>query len=394
MAADKEKGAAGSASAEIGKYLDILAKDPNSRVFAPLAEAYRKAGLLDDAIETALEGLTVHPNYLGGRVALGRALFEKGRHAEAAVELRKVIASAPDNIIAHKVLGQVALAQGDLPGAEKCFKMVMLLDPRDQEAKKVLADIGGGASAAAPPATVPTAPPPKAAPAPFVPAPAPPPGPAPAPATPVTHAAAASPWREMPLGDLSLEGFEDRRIPADATSPAAPLAGVPGPSAFEKSATELPPIDLEEPEEAAPPLPALGATAPAPAEPAAFPVLQEIEEGEAIPMPEIDEPLAPAAPPAAVLPPADAGEIEIFGRVPAGGEMPSSPPAEAAPAMPAAVASPPPPAESPFELFAREKRGLSPHTREEREAYAEIELEPTAQAPAAPAPEPEAGSEA
>ena len=42
MAADRERDP-GSSSAEIGKYLDILAKDPNSRVFAPLAEAYRKA---------------------------------------------------------------------------------------------------------------------------------------------------------------------------------------------------------------------------------------------------------------------------------------------------------------------------------------------------------------
>ena len=41
MAAEKERDP-GSSSAEIGKYLDILAKDPNSRVFAPLAEAYRK----------------------------------------------------------------------------------------------------------------------------------------------------------------------------------------------------------------------------------------------------------------------------------------------------------------------------------------------------------------
>ena len=107
MAAEKERDP-GSSSAEIGKYLDILAKDPNSRVFAPLAEAYRKAGLFDDAVEIALEGLKVHPNYLGGRVALGRAYFEKKQYAEAAAEMQKVAKSAPDNIIAHKVLGQIA----------------------------------------------------------------------------------------------------------------------------------------------------------------------------------------------------------------------------------------------------------------------------------------------
>jgi len=137
---DKERDP-GSSSAEIGKYLDILAKDPKSRVFAPLAEAYRKAGLLDDAVATALEGLRVHPNYLGGRVALGRAYFEKKQYAEAAIEMEKVAGSAPDNIIAHRVLGQIADSRNDLPAAEKAFRMVLLLDPRDLEARQFLESI-------------------------------------------------------------------------------------------------------------------------------------------------------------------------------------------------------------------------------------------------------------
>lgn len=36
---------------ERNKYISILGKDPNSLVFAPLAEAYRKAGMLDKAGE-------------------------------------------------------------------------------------------------------------------------------------------------------------------------------------------------------------------------------------------------------------------------------------------------------------------------------------------------------
>ena len=51
-------------------YLKKYQEDPTSRVFAPLAEAYRKAGLIDEAIEIAREGLRVHPNFVGGRVAL------------------------------------------------------------------------------------------------------------------------------------------------------------------------------------------------------------------------------------------------------------------------------------------------------------------------------------
>src|SRR3990172_3838835 len=85
---------------EISKYQAILSKDPNSMVFAPLAEAYRKAGMLDEAIKTAQEGLKLHPNYLSGMVALGRACYEKGMLKEAGEALGQVVKIAPDNIIA------------------------------------------------------------------------------------------------------------------------------------------------------------------------------------------------------------------------------------------------------------------------------------------------------
>lgn len=203
MGADKGRDP-GSSSAEIGKYLDILAKDPNSRVFAPLAESYRKAGLLDDAVETALEGLKVHPNYLGGRVALGRAYFEKKRYAEAAAEMQKVATAAPDNIIAHKVLGQIADSQNDLPAAEKAFKMVLLLDPRDLEAQQFIRSLAGTAPAAPAVAVTPppTAPPPPAPPVP-------------------------SPPVSLPLDEI--QGIEDIELQEEEPLDIAPDSWLPAP---------------------------------------------------------------------------------------------------------------------------------------------------------------------
>ena len=92
---------------EIAKYMATLSKDPNSMVFAPLAEAYRKAGMLDEAIKTAQEGLKLHPNYLSGMVALGRGYFEKGMLQEANKELEQVVKIAPDNIIAKNILEEI-----------------------------------------------------------------------------------------------------------------------------------------------------------------------------------------------------------------------------------------------------------------------------------------------
>ena len=138
MAADKGNESAEQSGEEIHKYLDILSRDPKSRVFAPLAEAYRKAGLLDEAIETAREGLKNHPSYLGGRVALGRALLEKDLHAEALEEFTQVVQAAPDNLMAHKHLGRIHLHLNHPEDAEKAFRMVLLLDSRDEEAQKFL----------------------------------------------------------------------------------------------------------------------------------------------------------------------------------------------------------------------------------------------------------------
>ncbi len=94
-----------------------LAKDPQSKVFAQLAEEYRKVGLLEDAINTCREGLRVHPNYFSARVALGRALLETDSLHEAATEFERVLAQVPDNILANKFLGETYHKLGRLAEA-------------------------------------------------------------------------------------------------------------------------------------------------------------------------------------------------------------------------------------------------------------------------------------
>jgi hypothetical protein len=352
MAADKERGAGGSASAEIGKYLEILAKEPNSRVFAPLAEAYRKAGLLEDAIETAREGLQVHPNYLGGRVALGRAYFEKRMYGEAREEMQRVVKAAPDNLMAHKILGQISWEQGDAPAAEKAFRMVLVLDPRDNEARQALDKIAAGA---------PTVPPVQAA---------PPPAPA-----------VAVPGQPVQLPEtLVIQGREPLVLETPrAAQPARPAPAPPAAPAGIES-IDLPGIEaLEEPifpaPEPAPALPSLPEPAPEPP-PLREPELEEPEVVWDIPVPPPSPVPAPGASPSAAAAPA--------------------PPPAAAPAPEAAPEPDEAPGEEPMslEVFAREpwgstaggstSRGAGRPEREEREAYEEIELEPTAHV-AAPA---------
>src|SRR5262245_34688745 len=101
----------------IYSYLKKYQEDPTSRVFAPLAEAYRKAGLVDEAIEIAREGLGVHPGFVGGRVALARALFDKKSYDEVIAELVPIIQDVPDNLVAQRLLAESYLMTGRLAEA-------------------------------------------------------------------------------------------------------------------------------------------------------------------------------------------------------------------------------------------------------------------------------------
>ena len=128
-------------SPEIERHMQILRKDPKSPVFAILSEAYRKGGLLDEAIATALEGLKFNPNYISGRVALGRAYFDKGEMDKAIEELKKVIKSTPDNIISHKLIADIYIKKSDTSSALQELKTILYLSPDDKEAKTLIASL-------------------------------------------------------------------------------------------------------------------------------------------------------------------------------------------------------------------------------------------------------------
>jgi predicted Zn-dependent protease len=114
-------------------YLKKYQDDPSSRVFAPLAEAYRKAGLVDQALEIAREGLKIHPNFLGGKVALARALFDKKLYQEVAEELTVVVQDVPDNLVAQRLFAESCLLLGRTAEALSAYKMLLYFVPEDQE---------------------------------------------------------------------------------------------------------------------------------------------------------------------------------------------------------------------------------------------------------------------
>ena len=132
--------------ADIKKFEDTLAKDPSSYCFAPLAELYRKTGLLDDAIATAQKGTAMHPQYVGGYMALGRAYLDKGMKAEALEALQRVVSFTPENMLAQKLLCQIYIDSGDNGLLRKSLEALLSLNPLDTESRILLESLERTAS--------------------------------------------------------------------------------------------------------------------------------------------------------------------------------------------------------------------------------------------------------
>jgi tetratricopeptide (TPR) repeat protein len=123
---------------DIGKLKARLEKDPSSKLFVPLAEEYRKAGMYDEAIEMLLEELQKQPAYTTARVSLGKIYLERGQTEKAREEFERVVAAVPDNLFAQKKLAEIYNSTGDTEKAVICLRKLLEINPRDDEAKETL----------------------------------------------------------------------------------------------------------------------------------------------------------------------------------------------------------------------------------------------------------------
>lgn len=122
----------------IQKYREVLKKDPQSKVFAALAEALREMNQLNEAERIATEGLKKHPQFVGGYVSLGRIYLDQQKHKEAERTLSLACQVDPENILAHHLLGTAYLEQNKTKEALRAYKMVLFLNPQSEKAKKAI----------------------------------------------------------------------------------------------------------------------------------------------------------------------------------------------------------------------------------------------------------------
>jgi tetratricopeptide (TPR) repeat protein len=122
----------------IEKYQILLERDPKSQVFAPLAEAYRRMGMIEEAFRIAVRGVQFNPNFGGGRIALAKIFLDRDNLPGAITELEKAVEFSADNIMAHSLLGECRLKNKQPKEALRSFKMVLFLMPNNEKAQKAV----------------------------------------------------------------------------------------------------------------------------------------------------------------------------------------------------------------------------------------------------------------
>src|SRR6266487_6099400 len=123
---------------EIKKLEQRYRENPKGRNFAPLADAYRKAGLLDHAIELCKSGLQRHPDYVSAHIVYGRCLIDQKNDPGASGVFRNVLALAPENVLALKILAEIAERGGRYDEAADWLSRLLSADPMNGDAAEAL----------------------------------------------------------------------------------------------------------------------------------------------------------------------------------------------------------------------------------------------------------------
>lgn len=116
----------------IDKYQAEYDKNPRSKVFAPLADGYRKLGHLNQALVIVKNGLNFHSDFSGGHVVLGRIFADMGQADKALAAYFKATELDQNNILAHKLLAESYLEAREIKKALSSYKMVLFLRPTDK----------------------------------------------------------------------------------------------------------------------------------------------------------------------------------------------------------------------------------------------------------------------
>lgn len=122
----------------ISKCRKILGTDPNSQIFAALAEAYRKQGDLEEAFRVCQNGLRVHPRYGAAHVVMAKINLDRGLYDWAEAEVTKARENDGNSRTIELLLAEIYIYKGEYQAAVKLLKKLAAVDPHNDHVRRLL----------------------------------------------------------------------------------------------------------------------------------------------------------------------------------------------------------------------------------------------------------------
>lgn len=94
-------------------------RDPDGRAFPTLADAYRRAGDLDQALELLTDGLDRHPDFATGHVVAAWVHRDRDDLPSAETAFRHVLDLDEENVQALHGLGRILVVRGEVEEAQR-----------------------------------------------------------------------------------------------------------------------------------------------------------------------------------------------------------------------------------------------------------------------------------
>lgn len=115
-----------------------LQTNPDSFLFARLADYLLQNGTVDKAIEVCEEGLKKHPYYVTAHFVMGKCYLQKKLYDQAEKEFKRVLFFDPKFLAAHKYYAEIMQHIGWDNAVENSYRSILQIDPLDQSTREKL----------------------------------------------------------------------------------------------------------------------------------------------------------------------------------------------------------------------------------------------------------------
>lgn len=126
---------------EIKSLQKHLEKNPNSMLFARLADRYLQVKEVDRAIQICQQGLVSYTNYPTAHLVLARCFMAGRRFSEAEEQLKQTLSLEPRSLMALKVYSDLLLQMGITRSVAETFGKILEIDPLDSKINKTMMEL-------------------------------------------------------------------------------------------------------------------------------------------------------------------------------------------------------------------------------------------------------------